>query len=293
MKILKFIKNALDVIFNKLDIITYLPELLSPCGHIYVAYAIPRWTRKNYNWGDDINKVLVEKLSGKKVIPYHCSFFPQKHFICIGSVIQWYSNERSIIWGSGMLEPCKPNSPKKILAVRGPLSRKILLENGIPCPAVYGDPALLLPKFYTPIIQKKYDVGVICHIKDDDCSVIKKMRSRPDFHFIDIRKYGKWTGFIDEIVSCRCIITSSLHAVIVSDAYGIPNQWCRFSAYIAEADGFKFNDYFLSVGKEQSLCIDINTLINSNITEYVMSNWQKPIDITNELLKNNPFYYAE
>lgn len=289
MKKVNLFKNILDVILNKLDIITYLPELLSPKGHIYVAYAIPRWTRGNYNWGDDINKFLIEKMSGKKVIPYHCSLLPQKHYICIGSVLQWYSNKLSVIWGGGMLEPCRLTIPNKILAVRGPLSRQVLLNNGINCPEVYGDPAILLPLFYSPQKKKQYDVGVICHIKDNDNMELQTLRLRTDVKFIDIKKYGKWQTFIDEIVSCRCVISSSLHGIIISDAYSIPNQWCRFSDYVPEADGFKFNDYYLSVGKRPNSYIDIKTLLNKDIIEYVMSNWQKPRNITNDLLKCNPF----
>ena len=51
--------------------------------------------------------------------------------------------------------------PQKVLAVRGPLSRNYLLENGVDCPDVYGDPALLFPKYYKPHIYKKYKLGII------------------------------------------------------------------------------------------------------------------------------------
>ena len=48
----------------------------------------------------------------------------------------------------------------------------------------------------------------------------------------------------------RQILSSSLHGIILSDAYGIPNCWVEFSDDIDKS--FKFNDYYLSVGKERS-----------------------------------------
>lgn len=60
------------------------------------------------------------------------------------------------MWGAGVIDDAKelPAHPKKVLAVRGPLSRKYLLDRGIECPAVYGDPALLVPKVYHPSVTK-------------------------------------------------------------------------------------------------------------------------------------------
>ena len=84
----------------------------------------------------------------------------------IGSIIESLANKESIIWGSGAMyggEKVLYEKPKKVLAVRGPLTRKYLLSQGVDCPEVYGDPALLLPKIYNPLIEKKYKLGVIPH----------------------------------------------------------------------------------------------------------------------------------
>ena len=54
---------------------------------------------------------------------------------------------------------------------------------------------------------------------------------------------------IDKICSCRYIISSSLHGLILSDAYGIPNLWIRISDRVKGGD-CKFLDYFSGVNRK-------------------------------------------
>jgi pyruvyltransferase len=58
---------------------------------------------------------------------------------------------------------------------------------------------------------------------------------------------------IRDLMSCRAIASSSLHGLILADAYGLPNAWLD-----SDAGGggsrpgggeFKFYDYFASVDK--------------------------------------------
>ena len=288
MILLKKIKNAIDFVLNKLSIIVYLPELLSRKGHVYVSYAIPRWKKNNVNFGDDINAVLVEFFSGKKVIPYQFAWFPQKHFLCIGSVLQWYSSPNAVVWGTGMLQKDFVKKPKKIYAVRGPKTREVLLKQGIECPMVYGDPALLLPYIYKPKLEKKYKISIVPHAVERSFFDNKK-DSCNGAHFIDIVHYGSWKNFIDEICSSEVVLTSSLHAVIVADAYGIPNLWCQFSDYIANEDCFKFHDYFASVGKNIIKPYELKVLSLDIAKEVTLRTWCPPKIDLSLLLKNSPF----
>ena len=56
--------------------------------------------------------------------------------------------------------------------------------------------------------------------------------------------------FIDELNQCEKILTTSLHGLIVSHAYGIPAEWCQITGSDTNlaGDGTKFHDYMLSVG---------------------------------------------
>lgn len=60
---------------------------------------------------------------------------------------------------------------------------------------------------------------------------------------IDVR--WPWRKVIDQITKCRRIISTSLHGLIVAEAYGIPAVW--LSDKIPHT---KYQDYYLSTGRE-------------------------------------------
>lgn len=219
------------------------------------------------NWGDDINLLFFKEVVDAPIIMYSESvinrLFRRKNFVPIGSIIGMCTNEQSVIWGSGILkENTKPiKKPLAILAVRGPRTRRKLQEWGIECPEIYGDPAMLISRYYKPNCKKKYKIGLIPHHEKTKAERVREIfEKEKDVHIIDIRNYESWTSFIDEIVSCEMIASYSLHGLIMAEAYGIPSVWIRFSSHI-ESDTFKYYDFYESIGKfhEQPLLIDNNT----------------------------------
>jgi hypothetical protein len=56
--------------------------------------------------------------------------------------------------------------------------------------------------------------------------------------------------FVDEVNECEAILSSSLHGLIVSHAYGVPATWCDITNTkdSIAGDGTKFLDYMMSVG---------------------------------------------
>jgi len=159
-------------------------------------------------------------------------------------------DENAIIWGSGYRAPVrKIVKPKKILSVRGPLTRELFLKQNINCPAVYGDPGLILPKFYNPKIEKKYKVGIIPHCVDYfECK--EMFKNIKDVNVIKIfgPEKDNIEDVVDEILECEYTISSSLHGVIASHAYGIKSAYTRIGKTFPAGGWFKFQDYYESVG---------------------------------------------
>ena len=221
---------------------------------IYLSY-----DKHRNNVGDIMSPIVAAFISGKEVIRVSKrQSRKRKHYFMIGSILQ-RCTRHSIIWGSGFISGNSvcPEPPLKVLAVRGPLTREKLLAMDIDCPEVYGDPALLLPEIYPKRVpEAKYTLGIIPHYLDKKDKWLKKefLKDRR-IKVIDIQNKNVFET-VDEILACERIISSSLHGLIIPDAYGIPSLWIEFSQPL-EGSGFKFQDYFTSVSREQKEPVDI------------------------------------
>lgn len=211
------------------------------------------------NWGDELNVHLLELLTGRKVLVTNASLWhinsQAKKYICIGSILGWYETNQSEIWGAGAMSEnvVLKRKVERVNLVRGKYTRQLLLNIGIECPECYGDPALILSKLYTPKITRRYRMGIIPHyIEENQSYILEYVKSHTDVCLISMSNYNNWTDVIDKVASCDFIASSSLHGLIVSDSYGIPNLWVNFSEGKIKGCGFKFRDYFSSVKRNES-----------------------------------------
>ncbi|MDX1699732.1 MAG: polysaccharide pyruvyl transferase family protein [Melioribacteraceae bacterium] len=130
-------------------------------------------------------------------------------------------------------------------AVRGPLSREAIIRSGIDCPEIYGDPGILLPRYFNPDIKKSKKYGVIPHHTEYNM-VSSYFKGNSNIVVINLETLDVEKTTI-EILACEATISSSLHGLIISHAYGIPSTWVEFSKNLY-GDGVKFQDYLESVG---------------------------------------------
>jgi pyruvyltransferase len=216
------------------------------------------------NWGDALNPILIQNLSGKKPILSEevINLRNQEVYSVIGSILGATPDKNLVVWGSGFISSSSrfKMEPRKIYAVRGPLTRKLIIDQGIDCPKIYGDPALLYPLFYKPNIKKKYKMGIVPHFTDQNNPLLDYFKKYSDILIINI--LSGINEVVDEICSCEMIASSSLHGIIAADAYGVPSIWVEFSDNV-RGSGFKFYDYFESVGRinEKPFRITENTTI--------------------------------
>lgn len=244
------------------------------------------------NYGDLLSKYLVEKITKNRTFHYKpTSGLKFKNFFVIGSILN-YCDNLSIVWGSGIIDKSHSVEKADFRAVRGPLTRKRLLELGHECPEIYGDPALLLPNYYFPKIQKKYKIGIIPHFYD--YGIAKLLFDEiPGVKIVNLLT-NSIENTTDEILSCNLIISSSLHGIIVPHAYGIPAIWVKFSNNLS-GDDVKFEDYLLSVDlKPYNGMMLSNSVKIEDIFEHIkllnnLPSRDKIIDLNANLLKTCPF----
>lgn len=213
------------------------------------------------NWGDAINPALVEFISGSSVqsvdidarslLPLPRDPEADTLYAVVGSIVH-HADCQTIIWGAGLqsagIRPKQP--PKGVYAVRGPLTAAELRKQGINCPDVFGDPVLLLPRYYRPEGRKRYRLGIIPHFSDQADSRVARYTNTDEVKVIDIR--GPLWSTVNALCECEHIVSTSLHGLILADAYGIPNAWAKLGDSIPGGT-FKFTDYYSAIGARDVL----------------------------------------
>ena len=242
---------------------------------------------KPRNFGDDINFSFLSQIISEQLELYKHQF-NTKNYLFIGSIlINKFIDSHSIIWGSGMLrEKLLINKPYKVCAVRGPKTRDVLLKSGIDCPEIYGDPALLMPYYYFPYIQKKYKLGIIPHHTHIKSILLNNFKDNNDIKIIDFTSYNGWKSVIKEMLSCEFIVSESLHGLIIAEAYRIPNIYISFGPL---AQDFKYEDFFLSIHKPAYKPYKITSTTTYNDLLKLQNNYNPTFNINlNALIKSCP-----
>lgn len=195
------------------------------------------WWTGTPNFGDALTPLLLQRISGKTA---EWSTILFADIVVVGSVLHqipegWWG----IVAGAGKLfettEPKLQHADVRLL--RGPLSAA-----GIKGDFALGDPGLLASEIVTAE-PGKYDLGVVPHWSDNElASRFKKWNPR----VISPRQDPETV--VREIGSCKKIVSSSLHGLIVADSFGIPRRAEMFHRAQYEGLDFKFNDYGASIG---------------------------------------------
>jgi pyruvyltransferase len=198
------------------------------------------------NFGDYLSLKIVERIVQGPVRVYQKGKKENK-LLALGSIL-WFAADNDVVWGSGIngkrQNPSEYNFKKlDVRAVRGPLTRRFLWDHfKINAPEIYGDPALLLPYLF-PEYQKKsdpkYDYVIVVHYKDE------KYFPRKGLSHIAYAT-DPWDQIMLKILDSKFVISTSMHGVIVAEAYGIPARYLRSSEV---EPWFKFVDYYSGTGR--------------------------------------------
>lgn len=194
------------------------------------------------NVGDMLTPIIIEHFTGNK--PEYVSANTPGKLLACGSVAE-FIQDGDTVWGSGIIQPMQLDKSNRvnILAVRGKLTARQLRSVGYDVPEVYGDPAVLMPEIYHPIPKPKYySIGYMPHYIEADAWHKAFGLTKPYLNVINEPKH-----FIDEMLKCHKIITSSLHAYILAQAYGIQAEYLQLTSKII-GGYFKYEDYISGRG---------------------------------------------
>lgn len=187
------------------------------------------------NMGDALASWTLDRLG----VEHEWSEPKQADLVTVGSVLHhlpW--NYSGKIIGSGSLYDKHYNLLQAdVYALRGHLSAR-LTKYWPRRRVALGDPGLLVP-LWVPTPPAKYALGVIPHWSDEELG-----RKYSYGHVIDVSK--PVGDVLNEIALCKRVVSSSLHGVIIADAFGIPRRAeLPPSAYVNRHEGgdFKWRDY--------------------------------------------------
>lgn len=172
------------------------------------------------NFGDELGNEILKKLG------YETEWAPPEEadIITTGTILSHLKHKFKDglqVWGSGASddhEPMGKHFAEKldILALRGELTERWLgIEEGS---SVLGDPGYLAPLFWKES-EKEYDYGFVRQEYDQ----ARHPNLPRGTHLIYAT--GMPDQVISEITKCRMIFSSSMHGLIIAQAYGIPCQY--------------------------------------------------------------------
>src|SRR5271170_3681750 len=205
------------------------------------------WWNEVPNFGDRLAPLLLEHFGDVKV---EWGTISHSKIASIGSILEhipplW----DGVILGSGRLhegsrlhlQQLKSGVTAKILAVRGPLTAR-----GIPGNFAIGDPGILADEL-VGLQEKQWDLGILPHFSDKELVPRFKALMPSNATVREIDPQQEPLDVIRQIGACRRIVTSSLHGMILSDAFGIPRRVEVSKTLARDGGDFKFRDYSASI----------------------------------------------
>jgi Polysaccharide pyruvyl transferase. len=229
------------------------------------------WWAATPNFGDRITEDVVAYVSGQEIKRENAA---NADIFAIGSImldvrrgIRRGNEGQPWIWGSGALRPMNTDFVDhiRVAAVRGPITRELL---GLKTD-VFGDPGVLMSLVLDEKIAKTGRIGVIPHFTKISETAERLAGLGDEVMIIDPAQENH-LDVVRQIAGCEAVFSSSLHGLIVADAFGVPNVWL-------DPDGnhdcarLKFYDYAAGVGRVLPLPIPVEQI------EHVLETGVAPI----------------
>jgi hypothetical protein len=245
------------------------------------------------NFGDNLTKEIWESMTHKKMHPENIDYAKLCGAGSILNCFTWEKNKKFnkyplYVFGTGVdgfnvNYDYFFNRELKVYAVRGKYTKKYLEKmTGDKYQQVCLGDIGLLAGYIKPetVVEKKYDLGIVPHYIDKSDSRFKLMEKyNSNSKILSVEATPR--EFIKEMMECRCIISTAMHPIIVSDALGIPNIW----AYLPNANqvdmSFKFNDYYSVFGMEKKPFVLSDNNLKQDIVNIINKEYSMQSDMVN------------
>jgi pyruvyltransferase len=194
------------------------------------------------NWGDRLSPLLLKHFAG---VDSDWERPGLSNVVSLGSVLEHLpSYYQGYVLGSGRLYPeTRLNlytGTAKILALRGPISAK-----GVAGDYALGDPGLLADELIERP-DKEYEICIVPHWTDHDLAQ-KFWQYAPDSTVVVNPHRDDPLEVITKIAKSRKVVSSSLHGLIVADAFHTPRRFEVPPGADKEGGLLKFKDYHQSI----------------------------------------------
>lgn len=195
------------------------------------------------NFGDHLSTIIIGKILASRGFTLDDEVTQPANLLGIGSILQVARNGDHV-WGSGINGKLKDGgftaTSIHAHAVRGPLTAEFLRKRGINVPDVFGDPALLLKDLFADRFRPTQETDYLFVPNLYDLPLVRNQENL-------LSPMRGWNYVVAEIMKAKLVLASSLHGLVVAEAFGIPARYVRLSE---EENLFKYKDYFYGSGRE-------------------------------------------
>ncbi len=234
----------------------------SPKPNVGTYHFIPY----GYNFGDVIGSTVNNFASRGAT---HLTYTKERTgngtlLVTLGSILHHVqkTTKKVYLWGTGHVGAKYHDSRAwinwsnthplmEVLAVRGQLTLDFLFANKLVTNAtvksdvVLGDPALILPYIYPQCRRDTDPPRPICLVLHNNDKKINRTEFPSELIVENIWHSSlDYHEMLENIIECELVVSSSLHGIIVAEAFGVPARWIQFPGSAKSEGEYKYCDYY-------------------------------------------------
>lgn len=204
----------------------------------------PLLRRHVRNFGDLLGPIIVDRILRSRSLTNPRT---EQRLLTVGSILH-LARTGDVVWGSGRNGKIRQERYQfedlDVRSVRGPLTAQWLDARGIDAPRIFGDPAILIPQLFPELsAPERLSAGAITFVPNLNDAEFGALPDGVDH--LDPR--GNPFTIMRQLARSRFVIASSLHAIIIAEAFGVEARLVR----TVKEPEFKYADHYLGTGRPE------------------------------------------